>query len=140
MNIDDIGNVTINLDAICKRVFQRHAKDIEALNKLQLSQGLRSDDSKLPAYRKSYLKTRRKHGRPLAPMDLNLTKSFYEGWFSNYLASYMTIGSRDGKGPILEQRFSSDIYGLTQENKDKLLWEMGVAEELIEEIIKDILK
>ena len=137
---DEIGTITINLDAICKRVFQRHSKDIETLNKSQLAKGTRSDDSKLPAYSKSYLKTRRKYGRPTAPMDLNLKGDFYEKFFSDYLTSYMTIGSRDGKGPVLEERFSSEIYGLTEKSKDVLLWQMGVANELIEEIIKEILK
>ena len=124
----------INLDAICNRVFQRHSKDIEALNKLQLSKGQLSDGTKLPAYKKSYLKTRRKHGRPTAPMDLNLKGDFYKGWFSNYFSSYMSIESRDGKGPIHEQRFGSSIYGLDEESMDTLLWQMGVADEIIDEV------
>jgi len=137
---DEIGTVTINLDAICKRVFQRHAKDIEALNKSQLSKGTRSDDSKLPAYKKSYLKTRRKYGRPTAPMDLNLKGDFYEKFFSIYLDKYLNIGSKDSKTGILEGRFSENVFGLTEESKDILLWQMGVGDELIEEIIKEILK
>jgi hypothetical protein len=119
-------------------VLQRHQKDIEALNKFQLSQGERSDNSKLPAYKKSYLKTRRKHGRPLAPMDLNLTGDFYDKFFSNYFDSYLTIGSKDGKERILEERFSDNIHGLTLESRDKLLWEMGVAEEFVQEFINEV--
>jgi hypothetical protein len=138
--IEDIGNVAVNLNAICQRVLQRHAKDIEALNKLQLSKGLRSDEKSLPSYKKSYLKTRRKYGRPLAPMDLNLKGDFYEKFFSIYVASYMNIGSKDPKTGVLEGRFSSNIFGLSDESLNKLLWEMGVAGEIIDEIIIDIMK
>ena len=123
-----------DVNAVCKRVLQRHQDDIEALNKLQLSKGIRSDNTSLPAYKKSYLKTRRKHGRPTSPMDLNLTGQFYEKFFVEFYNSYLNIGSRDGKGPVLEEMFRSDIYGLTQENLDVLLWQMGFVDDFITEL------
>lgn len=123
------------LYAILKRVLQRHASEIEALNKSQLSEGLRSDDTPLPAYSKGYLKTRRKHGRPIAPMDLNLTGESYKQWFTTFFESYMNIGSTSGKLAIQELRFGSEIYGLNEENLN-IVREL-VMDEFVEEFIKD---
>jgi hypothetical protein len=125
-----------DINVLLKRVLQRHSNDIEALNKAQLSKGERADGSRLPPYSKSYLKTRKKFGRPTAPMDLNLTGKFYEKFFTQYFDSYLNIGSKDGKEPILEQMFGY-IHGLTPESIDKLLWEIGVADELIQEFINE---
>lgn len=123
---------------ILKRVLQKHANDIEALNKGQLSTGTKSDNTKLPAYQKSYLKTRRKYSRPTSPMDLNLKGDFYEKMFVDYFNSYLSIGSKDGKGPLLEKRFSSDIYGLTPESLDVLVWQKGVFDEFLDDFKKDM--
>jgi hypothetical protein len=125
------------LNGICKRVLQRHSKDIEALNKSQLSKGLRSDNTKLPRYSTRYLKTRVKHGRPTSPMDLNLTGDFYKGFFASYFDSYMSISSSDHKEQVLESTYGN-IHGLTPESMDTLLWDMGVADEIVSEFIKEI--
>ena len=127
-----------DINVICKRVLQRHSEDIEALNKLQLGTGTRSNDTKLPPYKKSYLKTRRKYGRPTSPMDLNLRGDFYEKFFTNYFNAYLSISSKDGKGPILEQMFSSDIYGLTDKSKEILLWQYGVFDEISQEFHNEL--
>ena len=128
--------VVPDINVICKRVLQRHSKDIEELNKSQLSKGTKSDGSKLPAYKKSYLKTRRKYGRPIAPMDLNLTGQFYDKFFSQYFATYLTLASKDGKEYILEQRFGS-IHGLTDESIESLLYDYGVLDDFVTEFIKE---
>jgi hypothetical protein len=126
------------LYVILKRVLQRHESEIEALNKSQLSKGELSDGSKLPPYSKGYLKTRRKHRRPITPMDLNLTGDLYQSWFTTFFDSYLSLDSLDGKGPIHEKRFGSGIYGLSPESIEILIWEKGVADEFVVEFIKEI--
>lgn len=128
----------MDLLAIFKRVLQRHGNEIEALNKEQLSRGKRSDNSSLPAYKKSYLKTRRKFGRPTAPMDLNLKGDFYSKFFTNFLSNGVIVGSTDSKRGILEGRFGTKIHGLTDENKIVIL-ENGVRTEFIRECKKEFL-
>jgi hypothetical protein len=130
----------IDFYAICERVLQRHSDDIEALNKLQLLSGQKSDGTKLPPYSKSYLKTRKKYGRPTAPMDLYLTGKLHEAIFTTFFDKSFNIESNDYKGDILESRFGSKIYGLTNENKMKLLYEYGVAEEIITEAKEPLIK
>ena len=127
-----------DIDVICKRVFQRHADDLEALNKLQLSQGKRSDESNLPkTYAKSYQKIRRKHGRPLSPMDLNLTGDFYSQFYSLYFQKFMELGSKDWKERILEERFGK-IHGLTGKNKEDFI--NSILDELIREFKTEFLE
>lgn len=134
-----------NLMAICKRVLQRHSNDIEALNKLQLIQGkvlaegqesLKGQSQNLPAYSNRYLKTRKKFNRPLAPMDLFLTGDFQRSFYTEFYGDSAEIGSRDFKEAKLEARFP-ELHGLTNESRDKLLWEYGVAEEITQELVNE---
>jgi hypothetical protein len=129
----------MDLLAVFKRVLQRHESEIEALNKKQLSEGKRSDNTLLPSYKRSYLKTRRKYGRPTAPMDLNLKGDFYSKFFTSFFESYALIGSTDPKRGILEGRFGTKIHGLTKESRFVLLDEKGVRQEFVNECKKEFL-
>ena len=129
----------MDLIEVFKRVLQRHGNEIEALNKDQLSKGMRSDDTRLPRYAKSYLKTRREYGRPTAPMDLNLTGDFYSRFFTNFLNDKVLIGSKDFKSEKIEGRFGTKIHGLTKDNILVMLDEKGVRREFVMECKKELL-
>lgn len=128
-----------DLAVICKRVLQRHKSDIEALNKSQLSTGTRADGTQLPPYSTPYLRVRRKYGRPTSPKDLNLTGEFYDKFYSLYFDKFFEIGSRSRKEGFLESNWG-ELHGLTEESIEKLLWDIGVADEIVTEFITELFK
>lgn len=136
-----IEPVNIDLNAVCKRVLLRHKSEIEQLNKLQLLSGRRSE-GRLPPYKKSYLKTRRKYGRPTAPMDLYLTGKLHSEIYSLFFQNQFELGSKDPKARFLEERkdIGSEAFGLDGQSRDLLLWEYGVADEIVAEIRNEILR
>lgn len=130
---DKFYNINIDLYAICKRVLQRHEKDIEELNRSQLLKGIRSDGTSLPAYSISYARKKRK---PLLPKTLKDRGDFHAGIFETFFEKSFNIESSDHKSDILETTWGTKIFGLTEENKIKLLNKYGVKNEIITECRK----
>ena len=124
---DKFYSTNIDLMESFKRVLQSHEKDIEALNKAQLMEGLRSDNTTLPPYSVPYAKRK---GKPLTPKTLRDKGGFQDGIFETFFQDSFNVESSDWKSEILESNWGKKIFGLTADNKKKLLWGMGVANEL----------
>lgn len=130
---DRFKSVQIDFNAILKRVLERHKKDIQELNQEQLMQGKRSDGTELTAYTSAYAKRKNK---PLKPKTLNDTGKFHDQIFPTFFEKNFNIESFDWKSDIMEWANGKKIFGLTPENKLKLLHERGVAKELTIEVKK----
>lgn len=133
MGFEKFKRVNIDLYAICKRVLHRHEKDIEELNRSQLLEGKRSDGTILPPYSAPYAKRKNK---PLRPKTLKDTGGFHEGIFTTFFEKTFNIESSDYKSDILETVWGTKIFGLTKENKQKLLTDYGVKSDIIKEVKK----
>jgi hypothetical protein len=128
---DKFYTANVDIIEIFKRVLQSHEKDIEALNKAQLDEGRRSDGTFLPPYSSAYAKRK---GKSLTPKTLKDKGAFHEGIFETFFKDSFNMESSDWKSDILEHNWGKKIFGLTKENKLKLLNELGVKEELISQV------
>jgi hypothetical protein len=131
----------MDLLGVFKRVLQRHASDIEALNKKQLTEGKRSDGLQVDAsgYSKRHRKARIRRGRQVDHVDLNFTGAFYNKVYSLYFDKFMELGSKDSKTDVLEDSYSTKIFGLTPKSRIELL-DSGVRQEFVQEFKKELLR
>jgi len=121
----------IDLDNILWRVLSRHTDDLVDLQRNRISQGKRTDNTDLPLpYSPSHVRVRLKFGRPLSPKDLNLTGQHYAKMYVVANKDGIIMGSNDWKSMILESEWGK-IYGLSESDIDIILWQWGVADEIV---------
>lgn len=129
--INEIEAIDINM--IVWRVLSRHQDELTELQKSRLHKGLRTDNVQLSPYSNPHIKVRIKHGRPTDPKDLDLTGSHYGKMFTLAQKDSSLMGSDDWKTNILEWAWGKEIYGLTPEDIEYCLFELGWADEMAEE-------
>jgi hypothetical protein len=130
---DRLTKLNIDFNAILKRVLERHAEEIEDLNRNQLTQGKRSDGSQLPPYTPAYAKRK---GKALTPKTLNDTGTFHNEIFTTFFEKSFNVESNNWKSDIIESNWGQKIFGLTDENKRKLA-EM-IRDEVASELRKEM--
>lgn len=127
--ISRLRSVNIDFNAILKGVLQAHTTDLAELNKEQLREGKRSDDSQiLPAYSPSYQKRKRRSPTPVILFD---TGDFQDGFKQTFTSDGFTMKSDDVKNDTLIDKYGSKIHGLTKKSRIKLLGERGVRKEFV---------
>lgn len=77
--------------------------------KLQLQQGLRSDDTTLPDYS---FRSVFQYGKPPGPIRLYDQGDFYQGFLFDVRPGYYVLTSADQKTEMLKNRYGADIEGL----------------------------
>lgn len=80
-----------------------------AYQRLQLAQGLRSDDSTLPEYS---FRSVFQYGKPPGPIRLYDTGDFYRGILLDVRKDIFILESADPKSTMLQNRYGKDILGL----------------------------
>lgn len=86
----------------------------------QLDQGKKNDNNPItPFYSDAYAK---KKGFQIP--DLKDTGDFHNGIFVDYTQRGLNFDSRDYKTDILTEKYTVDIFGLTQENATKIFNEI----------------
>lgn len=80
--------------------------------KLQLQQGLRSDDTTLPDYS---FRSVFQYGKPPGPIRLYDQGDFYKGFLFDVRPGYYVLTSADWKTEMLKKRYGIDIEGLGSE-------------------------
>lgn len=98
---------------------KEHEAEIIKLNTSQLEQGLLSDGEKTEEYASiDYTNYKSSKGSKSVPnKDLKLTGKFYAGWKVKFKTTKFNMFSTDSKAKDLENKNTSDIYGLTDKNK-----------------------
>lgn len=71
--------------------------------------------------------------------DLKLEGDFYAGFNIEFKDTFMLFDSNDEKANRLEDKYSSDIYGLTDKNKQEAVNE-HIADEFIKKIEDELTK
>ena len=94
---------------------------IAELNKLQLSEGkYRTGEYLNPLYSNPFYANYKQGLNSTPPSgvpDLRLTGSFYDAFHVNLDGMYYEIDSTDNKSEELKEKYSDDIFGLSEENK-----------------------
>jgi len=122
-----------------ERLIIEAAKPYEAemidLNTSQLSDGKLSTNKKVtPKYSPEYAKF-----KGFKTPDLHLEGDFYAGFNIEFKEKSMIFDSNDDKTPKLETRYSSDIFGLTDKNKQEAVEEY-IADDFIKLIANELTK
>lgn len=126
--------VAIDMNSIVGRVLSRHTDELVALQQARLHRGERTDGEPLPLpYSSPYQKVRAKHGKGISIKDLDLTGGHYSGMYADVKKQFTEMGSNDWKEAILENNWGEEIYGLSDDDIDHILWGLGWAYEIIEE-------
>ncbi len=106
--------------SILDRSIEATEKQLLDLNRSQLIKGKKTDGQSItPKYTKQYKKAA---GKKSSTPNLNVSGKFYKSFQANILArtisikgGYLVSRAHD-LGDILEKRYTSEIYGLTERN------------------------
>lgn len=98
----------VNLDLAMHVALEETAGEAVAQQKLQLQQGLKSNDEYLPDYS---FRSVFQYGKPPGPIRLYDTGDFYRGILFDVRQDNFIITSADSKTDMLKQRYSGDIFG-----------------------------
>ncbi len=131
--VEDWGNVArkVNFMQIVRETVKEFKEQIAQLNKEQLEQrGIDSKGAKLSPYSPSYRMTRARRGLPTDRKTLKFTGAFHAGFYILAFDKFWEHGSRDSKEQKLVKDYGADIFGLTPESIDKLLWQLGFVQRL----------
>ena len=133
----------IKSSVVLKDILNAHHVDIIDLNQEQLKKGIKSTDGRLSPYSTSYAKRKRK---PRIPKTLYDTGDFYDNIYSSSVDLYTIVGSKDSKAKYIEAQEAyksgdspDDIYGLTDENLDILLYEYHVFDEFADQYVSKLI-
>lgn len=96
-------------------------QDFEEAVLMQLSQGKRSDDVFLPDYSNVSVTV---YGKPPGPMRLFDQGDFYEGIEARITGDGLELVGTDVKSEMLKLRYGDEIIGLSEENKNRILYEV----------------
>jgi len=107
----------LDMEKLCADVVISKKELVMSLNTDQLFQGQRADGSVLPDY--SFVSVT-VFGKPNGPIRLYDTGDFYRGFIFTTSKFPLSITSTDEKSKELEQRYGSEIFGLTRENQEEL--------------------
>jgi hypothetical protein len=123
---------------VMRFVLNNHKEDIIDLNQKQLSKGIDSQNNRLHSYSSPYASWRKKKGLQTENTDLKVHGDFYKYMYVALKKTGGRVGSTDGKEGVLEWRYGEDIFWLTKDSQDILLWERGVANEFSIEYIRRV--
>lgn len=96
--------------------------EIISLNKKQLEKGQKADGSFLREYSQRTIKQRELEGNPVKGDKIALfdTGDFWKGIWAKAYDGKLSIFSKDSKTELLVSEYGESIFGLTEENFNKL--------------------
>jgi hypothetical protein len=134
--IEEVNN--IDLGEVIKESVLQFEDVILQMNKEQLDKGESSEGWHFSPYSAPYAKWRQKRGLQTANKDFKVTGEFRDDFYLLAFNKFYEVGSKNRKAEWLENKWSNDLYNLTDENKDRLLWEKGLADVIIDNFINRI--
>lgn len=141
MTIFEFANLVknLNIDKLVDEVIEQNIPELLDLNTGQLSVGKNSEGQKVGEYSTDlYADFKKAIGSqaPSGDVDLKVSGDFFEGFKALIKPKVIEIFSDDEKAEGLEERYGSEIYGLTDENLDEWIEQLKV--ELIERIRNEL--
>jgi len=128
--------LNIDIWELLRPILQDHFADIEELNRKQLSEGEKADNSAMPDYKSNVYADFKERFVPTYQIypttDLRYTGDFYKAIKAQFSTYGISIESFDGKAAELEAKYGSGIYGLTTESLELF------TKKLIDPLIKSI--
>lgn len=110
-------------DTTLQQTFEETKQDAVVYNRQQLYTGIKSDGSKLSPHYATLQYSTKKYGLNSKPglsiPDLYVTGAFYNGIGVVVNQKSLTFDSSDTKSAKLELEYTSQIYGLTAQNKSR---------------------
>lgn len=124
MDFNSLANNFRKLDItdIVVEVAVSHDAELADLNLSQLEKGYLSTGERTKEYESDdYKNLKRSMGAQSLPYaDLKFEGNFHGGWkVENINNNSIEFDSMDEKTPDLEDKYSSDIFGLTEDNKNE---------------------
>jgi len=104
-----------------EKLLLKAAKNLEDLaldlNRSQMyDQGIDAKGKQIGKYSEATVRIKQKKGQRTDHMTLSDTFKFYDKMFVNAKQFPILIDSKDSKTPMLEEKYSENILGLTTEN------------------------
>jgi hypothetical protein len=127
---DMLRKIQQDLPALIGEVIEDNERAIVEMNIEQLQEGQRSDGSTLPNYS---IGSVQRFGKRPGPMTLEDTGAFYRGIRVRAGKTFAEIIGTDPKTGMLEARYDLTIIGLSEDNTERLKFEILVPG-LIEKI------
>lgn len=115
----NINDLVSNWDKYIDDFFKSIEPDLIDANTAQLDDGMNSLGFQLPPYANP--EYARMKGRAIP--DLKLTGDFREAFFVKSIGDVLKIDSTDDKRVKLIKKYGLDIFGLTEDNLNKLIEE-----------------
>lgn len=109
---------SVNLPLSMQVAMEETANTAVSEQKLQLQQGLRSDDTTLPEYS---FRSVFQYGKPPGPIRLYDQGDFYRGFFFDVRQDIFILDSADDKTMMLKKRYGEDIAGLGTDASNKYI-------------------
>lgn len=100
-----------------RKALIKHAEFIEELNRIQLSFGIRSDDTLLPSYSPVSVEA----GKPPGRIKLFDQGEFYEGINVSIFDDELRFEGEDEKTPMLISKYGRMILGLNDKSLQVLI-------------------
>jgi hypothetical protein len=120
---DTLKKIQQDLPALIGEVIEDNERAIVEMNIEQLQEGQRSDGSTLPNYSPVSVA---KFGKRPGPMTLEDTGAFYRGIRVRAGKTFAEIIGTDPKTGMLEALYDLTIIGLSEDNLEKLKFEILV--------------
>lgn len=122
--LNNVKQLQKDIPGIVVETMMEFKEEIIDLNTSQLEKGkLSTGENISPDYKLSeYARFKKSRGSiaPLGVPDLKLEGDFYEGFNIDKVSGGILIDSDDSKASKLEDKYSSNIYGLTDQNKEEV--------------------
>lgn len=125
----------IELQNISEKIFDELIPKIEDYNVEQLNKGIKSTGDKIvPPYRPKTIAIKRKKGQPVDKVTLKDYGDFHNQIRVKKYASKFELVSYDEKSEKLQDKYTPDILGITDENIQK------IREEILLKLQKNVRK
>lgn len=130
--LEKLNKIDVTLAA--QIAIENTATEATKAQRMQLSQGLKSDGTSLPDYS---IKSVTQYGKPAGPIKLYDTGDFYRGILIDVREDIFIIESADPKNMMLQNRYGKDILGLGLQAR--IEWIRALQPEFVKQI-KNYLK
>lgn len=120
--IDDLKSFEQSKDEIIIDLVRDNEKAVLQMNVDQLYSGIDAEGKEIsPAYKPSTVKRKRRKGDPYDRVTTRDEGDHHESIFAEYRNDEFELDAADFKKKYLVKKYGEHLYGLTEQNIDKLI-------------------